>query len=134
MNGERVEGLSDDSPPVELPQIDLVEETYGQDGTMYVMGTSRRGGDVVVKLLPTSTTTKNWLRDFTRIQNGARISYNGRYGDATLGYATRLRSGYMKQARPGVSPGQNAEFTFVFEELIAEFDGADFGPSPNPDI
>ena len=91
MNGERVSGLSDDDNPVELPNITLVEENYGSDGIMYVMGTSIKGGEVKVKLQPTSPHVKQWMRDFAQIQQGAVINYNGSYGDGNLGYNTVFR-------------------------------------------
>ena len=132
MNGERVTGLASDDPPVDLPQIALIEEDFGNDGTMYGMGTAMRGGDVVVKLQPSSPQVKSWMRKFAEIQAGARILWNGVYGDSSLGYSTLLRGGFLKQARPGITPGQTAEFTFVFEECIPQFDNARFAPIPEP--
>lgn len=130
INGERVSALSDDDNPVELPQITLTEENFGSDGTMYTVGTSIRGGEVKVKLQPTSPQVKTWMRDFARIQQGEQINYDGSYGDPELDYTTVMRGGFLKMAPPGITPGVNAEFTFVFEELIPEFDNAKFRPSP----
>ena len=130
INGERVTALSDDANPVELPQITLVEENFGSDGIMYAMATSIKGGEVKVKLQPNSPQVKTWMRDFAQIQQGARINYTGSYGDSDLGYNTAFRGGFLKMAPPGISPGVTAEFTFVFEELVPEFDSARFRPSP----
>ena len=130
INGERVSGLAPGDNPVELPTITLVEEEYGSDGIMYTMATSVKGGEVKVKLQPTSATVQTWMRDFARIQQGERIAYNGSYGDSELGYNTALRGGVLKMAPPGVTPGVNAEFTFVFEECVPEFDSAQFRPAP----
>ena len=130
INGEYVTGLADDDNPVELPVTQLVEEKFGKDGTLYVVATNVRGGEVKIKLQPTSQQTKTWLRDHARIQQGERINYTGSYGDSDLGYNTRLEGGFLKMAPHGISPNVNAEFTFIFEELIPEFDNAAFRPSP----
>ncbi len=130
LNGVRITGFSDDDPPVELPDIELAEETFGQDGTMYVRGTAKQGGEVMVKLLPTSPQTKWLMRKHAEIQSGARVEWEGTYGDPTLNYKTLLRGGVLKSAPPGISPGKNAEFTFVFEQLIPQFDSARFAAAP----
>lgn len=131
MNGERVQGLSDDNPPIELPSISLVEAVFGNDGTMYARGTAIRGGEVTVHLLPTSTTAKDWLRRHAEIQNGARIIWNGIYTDPELGYDTELRGGYLMTAPTGSVPGANLDFVFVFEEVIPNYDNAVFEPTPS---
>ena len=130
INGERVTGLAEDDPPVEMPEIELYSEKFGQDGTMYVMTTSRRGGEVVVKLAPSSPFVKKWLGLHARILSGERIPISGEYGDPGLKFSSLLRNGVMKQSPSGVSPGKTAEFTFVFEEIIPNYDNAAFG-NPN---
>ena len=75
----RVSGLSDDNPPIELPDIPLYETHFGHDGTMYAMGTSMQGGDVKVKLLPTSQTNARWLGVHAQIQKGVHIIWHGLY-------------------------------------------------------
>ena len=129
INGETVTGLSKDKPPVELPLINLIEEDFASDGTLLAYGTSMRGGPVKVKLQPTSPQVKSWMRYHAQIQNGAIINFSGVYGDPRLGYDTLLRGGFMKEARPGVSPEQDAEFTFIFEETVPQFENAKFTPS-----
>ena len=129
INGETVSGLSKDDPPVELPLINLVDEDYGNDGTLLAYGTAMRGGPVKVKLQPTSPQVKSWMRLHAQIQAGAIVNFNGVYGDPRLGFDTLLRGGFLKEARPGVSPKQDAEFTFIFEETVPQFDNAKFSPS-----
>ena len=133
MNGARVSGLSDDDVPVDIPVIEVLTEVFGQDGTLYTRGNAKRGGPVTVKLLPISLHTKIWIRQFTEImQDGAEIEYNGSWGNPEKGYTTLLRNGALKSAPPAISPGVNPEFMFVFEEIIPEFDDADFGAAPPP--
>ena len=44
INGSRVQGLSDDDVPVELPDIDISEAKFGKDGTMYTIGSGMKVG------------------------------------------------------------------------------------------
>lgn len=128
--GHRITGLADEDPPVEMPIIEVETETWGKDGTLYTDSTGRRGGEVKVKLLPTSVSTKHLMRKFAEIQGGRRINWEGFYGDILLNQHSLLRGGRMKMAPATISPGVTAEFTFVFEEIIPSFDSAEFEPSP----
>ncbi len=131
MNGVRVTGLADDENPVELPSIVLAEVKFGKDGTMFPMGTSMQGGEVMVKLLPTSPQVKDWMRKHAQIQQGARINWSGSYGDSQLGYSTLLEGGVLTEAPSGITPGgSSVEFKFQFEQITPQFDQAKFAPSP----
>ena len=130
INGEQVQQLADDDVPVEMPDMDLYETTRGKDGAMYAFGTGVRGGEVTVKLLPTSVTAKSWLRKVALIQRGASIVWEGVWEDSTLGYSTLLRGGVLKKAPPAVHPGKNVEFMFDFEECVPQYDSANFDPLP----
>ena len=130
MNGTRVQGLSDDDLPVELPDIQLAEAKYGKDGTMYTIGSGMKGGDVIVRLLPSSRTGAEWIKMHAEIQSGEVIDWEGIWQDSHLGYSTLLRGGVLTTAPSGVHPGKNLEFTFAFEEVLPQFDGANFDPAP----
>ena len=130
INGSRVQGLSDDDVPVELPDIDISEAKFGKDGTMYTIGSGMKGGEVIIRLLPTSVTASDWLREHARIQTGEVVKWDGVWSDSNLGYSTLMRGGVLKKAPPGIHPGKNCEFTFTFEQLIPQFDGASFDPAP----
>lgn len=130
LNGHRVEGYADESPPVELETVMLAEVKRGKDGTMYSMGTGSRGASITVKLLPTSRSSAFFLRAHARIQQGAVIEWKGSYGDPELGFSTNLRGGVMTECPPGVTPDATVEIKFEFEECIPDFDGARFAPAP----
>ncbi len=130
INGELVAGYSEDDPPVEFESITHAEEMYGQDGTLYAKGTSRRGVTMTVKLLPSSTTAEKWMRRSAEISQGARLNWEGSYGDQALGTITALRGGFLKEAPVALVPGQTAEFVFVWEESLPQFDGSNLSPSP----
>lgn len=129
INGERVTGFSEDDVPVELPDIDLSEAIFGQDGTMYTSGTAIIGGEVMVRLLPTSPAIPRFLRFHSEIQQGARIDFEGSWADPDLGYSTLMQGGVLRVCPPGISPNKTFEMTFDFEKLIPQFDGARFAPA-----
>ncbi len=130
INGERVEGLSDDDPPIEFEDVDFVEEVYGMDGTMYTKGTNKRGTQMTVKLLPTSTTAAKWMQRIADIMNGAQLGWEGSYGNPALGAVTELRGGVFKTGPVALVPGANPNFVFVFEEVEPQYDAVNFAPSP----
>ena len=132
LNGVQITGLADEDPPVQLPVIDLNDPTFGKDGLMYPQGTSMQGGDVIVKLAPTSPSTARLLNWVTSIMNGERLRFYGEFGEAGSGTKTwtEMEGGVLKSSPPGIMPGQTAEFTFTFEKLIPHFENADFDPVP----
>ena len=129
INGSRVEGLAE-GDPVTMPDITLFETKRGRDGTMYSQGTGAKGGEVMVKLLPSSRTAAAWLKLHAEIQAGTVIVFSGSWSDNQNGYSTLLRGGVLKSAPSGLHPGQDASFTFDFEEVIPQTDGANFDPAP----
>ena len=130
----KVQGFSDDDPPVELPDIPLLDETFGQDGTMYALGTSMQGGEVTVHLGPSSPTAVAWIRLLAQAQQGAVIEWNGTYDDVLNNYSTKFSGGFLKSGPPGITPGKNNDFVFVFEQITPHLDNADFSPPPTYDI
>ena len=131
LNGHRVAGYADESPPVEMPIIEIETVVWGKDGTMMTNSTGRQGGEVKVKLLGTSTTTKFLMREWARIQRtGETVNWEGTYGDTLLNYRSLLRGGRLTMAPVTVSPEVTAEFTFVFEQIIPQFDTARFVTEP----
>lgn len=127
MNGKLVRGLGSDDPPVELPDIEIITDDWGQDGTLYPMGTGRRGGEVTVHLGPSSPTAAEWFELFAEIQNEERVViWNGKYEDRENGYATTLAGGLLKTAPTGVSPGKSTDWVFVFQDVVPQFTNAKF--------
>ena len=130
INGNRIEGLSDNDVPVELPDIELFTVKRGKDGTMYSMGTGAKGGPVIIRLLPTSRSAVLFLKWHSQIQTGMALEFDGSWQDTENGYSSQLRGGVMTEAPSGLHPGKDAEFKFEFEEIIPEMDGANFDPAP----
>ena len=126
-----VTGLSDDNPPVELPEIPLYETHVGYDGTMYAQGTGRQGGEVKIKLLPTSPTNVRWLNIHAQIQKGMHVIFRGTYNyqlhaidgngrELVQDYGFTLSGGVMKMGPPGIIAGMNGIWTFEFEKITPD--------------
>ena len=130
INGERVTGLAAGDAPVTFESIPLNEITWGADGTMYVHGTARKGGPVMVKLLPTSKFAATLLRWRGRITNDERLEFAGSYADPQLGFACTMRGGVLTECPPMLVPNTDFEATFTFEELVSEADAASFSSVP----
>ena len=132
---DRRDWPSADKPPVELPEIELYETEYGYDGQMYATATARQGGDVKVKLLPTSPTNARWLGIHAQIQKGIHVIFHGSYRYDTLiggvqqSWGWTMRGGVMKMAMPGMVAGANGIWTFAFEQIIPDFTAANFNAS-----
>ena len=126
MNGSEVEGFGSEDPPVELPDIESRTITWGQDGTMYPMGTGRRGGEVTVHLGPSSPTAQRWFALWADQQNGAAINWNGRYEDLSNGTVTTFNGGVLSTAPSGVNPGQSTDWVLTFQDIVPDFTAARF--------
>ena len=129
INGHRVSGYSDAEPAIEFPAITLVRTKWGNDGRLYVTNTSIKGGQLMLKLLPTSNTAKQILRWFQQRQRGARLEFAGSYGDPELEYNVQLIAGKLEEADPAIVPDKDYEATFIFEKILPDFDAARFEPA-----
>jgi len=134
LNGVRITGFSDDDNPVEFSESELATVKFGQDGTMYSNATGNQGGEMTVKLLPSSPSAKWLMRHAARIKAGAVIYWNGSYGDPTLNYKVTLRGGVMTKPPNAIVPGTDPAFMFTFEEIVPDFDTARFSASIGVDI
>lgn len=130
VNGERVTGFANEDPPVEFPDIDLIERTRGPDGTAHDLSTGTKGGEVMVKLLPTSRFVGVVLRWMARILNDEILDFEGSYADSRLGISSLLRGGKLIKCPPAVVPGETFECTFDFEEIVPQADRHQVDPPP----
>ena len=130
LNGKRLQGFADEDPPVEFPEIDMLDAVFGKDGALYGNDTAILGGEVVAKFQPTSQACIDILRWFAQRQRGSRLAFAGSYADLELGYSLDLRGGLFKMTKPIIVPGETFQATWVFEELIPDVDGVSFDPVP----
>lgn len=130
LNGHRFSGFADEEPAVELEPVELLMEKWSKDGALHGVGTNRKGGQMTVKLQPTSPSAKWMLGQHAEIQRGERIEWNGTYGDPGLNYDQTLRGGLLKSCPFGTSPDQTFEVVLIFERVTPDYGAADFSPTP----
>jgi len=136
LNGHLIQGLSDDTDAVTMPDIELTTVRRGANGELLSFRTGNRGGEVMIKLLPSSPTHAFLQRQVAQINNPddpARV--NGALGinDVLNGIQVSCRRGVLKTAPFGQTYGQgeaaNREYTFDFEEIVPQYDNASFAIS-----
>ena len=130
INGHRIDGWADDDPPYEFPDIDTVEIKYGKDGSLYASDTGIQGGEVMLKLLPDSRSTKQILRWFAERQRGTALEFTGSFNDTERGYSVQMKGGFLKRCPAGTSINKTFEPVFEFEQILPDYDAADFDPPP----
>ena len=128
--GHRVEGWATDDPPIEFPSIDLMNVETGRDGTVYGTDTAMLGGEVKLKLLPTSRTALWFLIRLQERNKGVKRIFAGIYSNIALNYSVSMRGGLLKMMTPIIVQGQTFEPTIHFEELIPDVEAATFSPAP----
>ena len=128
-NGHQVQGWSEDADAIGLPDIELASVRRGADGKMAAFSSGNKGGQVTLKLLPNSPSTRFFMQQVARILDGASVVWNGTVQNPQLGSGTRLLRGVMITGPGGLTQGMgdtaNRNFVFEFERVIPDWDGAD---------
>lgn len=130
INDHRIEGWADDDPPYEFPVIEFLNKKYGHDGTLYVSDSGMQGGEVMLKLLPNSRSTKQILRWVAMIQRGARLTFSGTLTDPELLYSVTMRGGFLFSSQAATSVNRTFEPVFEFEQVLPDYDSAAFDAPP----
>ena len=130
LNGHRFQSWSDSEPPVDFPKIEVLKTKTGRDGSLHATDSGMRGGEVTVKLQPTSPSTQRCLQWLTEAARDQHLTFSGSYSDPGTRTAARLKGGRLMSADSIVNPDKEYEATFVFEEIIPSADGGVFVPPP----
>ena len=130
LNGERITGFAKDDPPVELPDLEVGDNEMGWDGSLYSSDTGVLGGDVVIKLLPTSKQCGWFLDRLEEHKRGIEVDFHGKFGDVRKGITHTLAGGRFKKCPSGIMPGKTFEVTITFETIKAQTAGAKLNPAP----
>ena len=118
--------LASDDQPVTFPNMDLVDVVYGKSGEMYGNETGMLGGDVSVRVLPASRDARQLLTWLAQRHKGSRRTFSGMFGDSRLGFSVQMKGGLMKSCTAASVPGADFEAVFSFQEIIPDYDGAEF--------
>ena len=128
LNGHTCTGFSEDTDAVTLPEIELGTVTRGANGDMVGHSSGNRGGEVKLKFLPTSRTHFFLQRQMQRQMAGQEVRWDGSIEYRTTNASVRLENGRMTMGQSGTTVGKGAAssvvYTFEFEELVSNFDGA----------
>lgn len=133
LNGHVVEGLSDDADALSMPNIELFQTRRGARGEMVSFRTGNRGGEIMLKLLPSSRTHVFLQRQVARMNNPsdpARVNWEMEINDEFNGVHVHCRNGVLKTAPYGQTLGQgeaaNREYTFEFQTIDPQYDQAEY--------
>lgn len=129
-HSEEITGWSDDADALTMPdEFEIMNTRFGAGGDLSAFRTGMRGGDVTIKLLPTSPSVIFLMKRLTFIlQPGNRLGWSGSIHDTANKYHFELRDGVMVAAPLGVTIGSgdaaNRMFRFSFAQIVPHFEDA----------
>ena len=69
LNGKTISGFADEERPVEFPATDdLIDVKYGNDGSMYGMTKPMYGGEITIRLAPSSEATAWFVKERIKLK------------------------------------------------------------------
>ena len=133
IDGHRCEGWSDEANGLEFSNPELAMAKRGPEGKRIMNSTGNKGGDVTLRFMPNSRSTKFFMQKLASQLNGDRSSFNGEvnYGN---GATIQMYNGVLRQAPFGQSLGTEAasmEFIIDFELIVPNYNAALFTGLPN---
>ena len=130
-----VDGFADEDRPIEFPSSDdMADLTFGHDGALYGTAVPMYGGEVTIRLNPTSPSTQ-WFIDEREAWKQANLTggidpiptYSGTYTDSSQNRTVRMEGGVMLRCPHINEPGVTFEVVIVFEQIVSSVGGAYFG-------
>ena len=137
LNEYTISGFADEERPVEFPSSDdLLDRKYGNDGSMYGMSKPMYGGDLTIRLAPTSHATAWFVKERIKLKNAQTNgdplpTYSGTFKDEGQGRKAELSGGYLLRCADLPEAGQTFEVVIAFERIIGNVDAAKFQPAPS---
>ena len=128
LNGHEVEGWSEDSGALTLPDaFEFASVRRGASGDMVAFSTGDCGGPVSLSLLPTSPSAVFLMKLVNKIHNSrARVIWEGSVKHTPTGASALLNRGILMSAPLWYTMGKgevgNLTFTWEFEKIIPNFD------------
>ena len=134
INGHVCSGWAKQADALSLPDIVVSDSETGPDGLQVSSSTGMRGGPVMLKFQSNSVSGMFFGTQFSRIQNGAVVSFDGSITNSQTGESVRLERGVMQKGPSGISKGSGVskalEFEFMFEVVQSNWDGYRASPAP----
>ena len=124
-----VTGWSDDADALTMPdEFEIMNTRYGAGGELAAFRTGLKGGDITIKLLPTSPTVKAFMLRLTDIHGGAQMEWSGYIEDTVNDFNFTLEDGVMVAGPLGMTLGSgdaaNRMFRFSFARIIPDWSAA----------
>ncbi len=134
INGHRHVGFADEDRPIEYPSgEDMADLSYGPDGGQYGTSTVMFGGEVTIRLEPSSPSAQFWMKEKqmwkqAHIDGSAITTYQGSDNDPVFGVSARLVNGLLMRCPDMSEPGVTFEVVLAFERIIGNPDAGKFQP------
>ena len=124
-----ITGWSDDNDALTMPdEFEIMNTRFGAGGELAAFRTGLRGGDVTIKLLPTSPTVKSLMIRLTEVHRGVMMEWTGKIRDTVNNFSYDLTDGVMKSGPLGMTLGSgdaaNRMFVFSFASIVPDWDTA----------
>ena len=133
IDGIAITGWSDDADCLMQPQADaVVNMRKGALGDVfYTSNPDARGGELVIKLIPTSPSVRDLQRLVTAARNGDIMIIQGDIHNRLSGERQGLEGGTLLEGPKGTTYGsgdvRNMEYKFYFEDYIGDFEQVVYG-------
>ena len=124
-----ITGWSDDNDALTMPdEFEIMNTRFGAGGELAAFRTGLKGGDVTIKLLPTSPTVKALMIRLTEVHRGVIMEWEGHIEDTVNKFKFELQDGVMKSGPLGMTLGSgdaaNRMFVFSFATIKPNWTGA----------
>lgn len=134
LNGHVFTGLAEGDDVIKMPEIELARAKFGAQGHMQTHSTGIKGGEFMVKLQATAASNAFMQQQALIQQDGGAVQWNGVFRESDSGMSVRLENGTLTRYTPGGSVGAGSAtdhtYTFSFERITPNYDGAKFPDSP----
>lgn len=130
LNGHTFSGFAEGADAITMPTVPLINTKLGADGRLQAHSTGARGGDLTVTLQPNSPSHVFLQKQAALQQKGQGTIWRGTLRDPQSGLSVSLEHGYLKEYMPAGSVGKgdakDQPYTWTFERIIPNMDGARF--------
>ena len=121
LGGHLVRGFADEDDALMLPDaVSFFEVSRGADGSMEVMRNGVKGGELQLKLQPSSPSVQFFMNQVSlqmgdQGSSGTIVSWQGEVIDSRNGAKVTLSDGVLTEAPLGQTYGAGAAATMVFK-------------------
>ncbi len=125
LNGHTCQGWARTDNAIELPDIQVTENEVGPDGLKVSSHLGNLGGNVILRFLPNSPSVSFFGHQFSQVQQGKVVEFEGTVNNSLTGLQTTLTRGTFETGPSGLSYGDGipgpVEFTFHFERILTDY-------------